>query len=154
MKTIKLNNGMETIVDDLDFDELSKHNWLYHQGYATRWEKSNGKGKVKLIRMQTDILGPLPEGLNADHRSTDKLDNRRSNLRAATKAQNAQNAGKPKTNTSGEKGVSWHKAANKWQVKVRAFGIQHYFGLFTDMKKAIEVHTQAIKQLHGEFARR
>lgn len=66
-------------------------------------------GKAHAVMMHDAIYGPVPDGKMVDHRSKDSLDNRRSNLRDATKGENMWNSGKRRNNTSGYKGVTWSK---------------------------------------------
>jgi hypothetical protein len=49
-----------------------------------------------------------------DHINRIKSDNRFVNLREATKAENAQNTNIQSNNTSGYKGVVWHKPNKNW----------------------------------------
>src|SRR5437879_12879405 len=63
-----------------------------------------------------------------DHINGNKLDNRWCNLREATMAQNKANEGLRSSNTSGWKGVSWHKKAKKWSAQIGDTG--GYLGLF------------------------
>lgn len=89
-----------------------------------------------------------------DHINGDPFDNRWCNLREATTAENQKNRGKPRTNTSGFKGVIWHKGAKKWLAQIVCDGKSHYLGLFTDINEAVRVHREAELCLFGEFARR
>ena len=95
--------------------------------------------------------GVLPEFL--DHINGNKLDNRIENLRPATKSQNNQNKRLYSNNTSGVKGVCWHKRIKKWQVNVRVNGKQKSFGFFDDIELAELVASEARNKLHGQFAR-
>jgi hypothetical protein len=57
--------------------------------------------------------GSYPEE-HTDHVNGIKCDNRWSNLRRATISQNRCNSSIPAHNTSGIKGLSYHKASNSW----------------------------------------
>jgi len=94
------------------------------------------------------VHGELPD-TGIDHKDLDKANNRISNLRTANKSQNAGNCGIYSHNTSGVKGVGWHKSARKWRVHI---GNSH-IGLFTDMQDAIDARYKAEKEYFGEFAR-
>jgi hypothetical protein len=59
----------------------------------------------------------------------------------------------PKNNTSGHKGIFWHKASGKWEVRIRLNGKLQNFGLHEKLEDAIEVAIAARKKLHGEFGR-
>jgi len=88
-----------------------------------------------------------------DHINRNPVDDRIENLREATGSQNNANSRMPKTNTSGFKGVTWHKESKKWVGQIKKDGKMHYLGLFADPKKAHEAYCSAAKTLFGEFAR-
>lgn len=95
--------------------------------------------------------GHIP--VEVDHIDCDKLNNKVENLRAATRVENGANLPLRKDNKSGVKNVCWHKAANKWQVSVKANGKRHNFGLFDDLELAALVASEARDKYHGKFAR-
>jgi hypothetical protein len=88
-----------------------------------------------------------------DHINGDSLDNRIFNLREATTAGNSQNCRKPKNNTSGIKGVSWHKKDKRWQAQIRVNYKPYYCGNFKTLEEAALAVAQKRQELHGEFAR-
>lgn len=154
-KIIDLSNGGFTVVDDIDFDELSKHTWRKDQyGYATRVKflgKKNGKQKLKTLFMHREILN-APVGKDVDHRNRDRLDNQRSNLRLASRSQNNINAKLHNNNTSGFKGVSFHKQAGKWRAYISKDGVQMALGLFDKIEDAVTRRVLAEKNMYGEFS--
>ena len=84
-KRIKLTKGMSTIVDDDDFESVNQYKWYFSStGYA---ERRHGKGKLLLHRF---IMNPKND-LQVDHINGNRLDNSRSNLRLATRTENARN---------------------------------------------------------------
>lgn len=88
-----------------------------------------------------------------DHKDTNPLNNRIDNLRLATDSQNLGNMKKPSTNTSGKKGVFWHKGARKWQAGIKVDGNKIYLGLFDDLEAAHAAYLAKAIELRGEFAR-
>lgn len=94
--------------------------------------------------------GFLPKEI--DHINRNPLDNRIENLRAATHAQNCRNRGLYASNTSGFKGVSFHKTTGKWIAGIRANGKWTHLGLFESAETAAERRRQAEIDLFGEFA--
>lgn len=88
-----------------------------------------------------------------DHKNGVRHDNRISNLRAATSAQNVSNAKLATNNTSGVKGVSFCRITGKWVAQLMHKGKQHYLGRFSSVRMATIAVSQARKQLHREFAR-
>jgi hypothetical protein len=88
-----------------------------------------------------------------DHINEDPSDNRWCNLRAATKAQNMRNIKKIKSNTSGHKGVGFHRPTSRWRATIKADGVQYHLGLFDTIEEAIEAYANAANKLHGLFAK-
>lgn len=88
-----------------------------------------------------------------DHVNGNKSDNRISNLRLATKAQNGFNKGKAKANTSGWKGVYLHRKSGLWTSRIRVNGSTISLGYFRDLKEAAEAYIFAALEHHGEYAR-
>lgn len=87
-----------------------------------------------------------------DHIDLNKLNNRIENLRAATDTENARNKSMPKRNTSGAKGVSWHKPNESWRVQIKISNCVHHIGYFKDFELAELVATEARNKYHGAFA--
>lgn len=98
------------------------------------------------------MTGELPAFI-VDHINGVRNDNRWLNLRRADASQNCWNSKKPSTNTSGAKGVSFHKATGKWQVRIRVRGKQKHIGLFDSVEEAELAFAVAADKFHGEFAR-
>jgi len=71
-----------------------------------------------------------------DHDNRVRDDNRWNNLKAVTRAENQQNLGLAPTNTSGYRGVSYHRAARKWTAERWVAGVKHYLGLFDTAEAA------------------
>lgn len=87
-----------------------------------------------------------------DHINGNKLDNRIENLRPATRACNEWNQAMRSTNTSGVKNVDWHKAKEKWRVRIRVKTQRIFIGHFDDLELAKQAAIKARSILHGEFA--
>ena len=97
------------------------------------------------------VHGEFPEA-DIDHIDGDKTNNAISNLRKATRAQNAANSQTGKRNTSGIKGVSWSKTAKKWVARIVMNGqvaLNAYFDYVDEARLAVE---QKRMELQGEFA--
>lgn len=97
--------------------------------------------------------GPIPDGMLVDHVNGVRHDNRIKNMRLATKAQNGQNRGAQKDNTSGYKGVYWDSDRGSWVARIAASGNAYFVGRFTTAEEAHEAYCKASKGLHGEFAK-
>lgn len=88
-----------------------------------------------------------------DHIDLNKSNNKWENLRPITRTYNQANKSLQKNNTSGYKGVCWHKENQKWQVRVAVHGVVHLIGYFDDKMEAVKAREDASIRLHGEYAR-
>lgn len=147
MKRVSLSGGKFAIVSDCDFPKVNRYKWSADRnGYAVRMvQDGSRRRKVLMHRFILDA----PAGAEVDHANGDKLDNRRSNLRLATKSQNNANRG-PYTGTY--KGVSWHKRDRRWQSQIRINGSQRHLGTFADPVSAALAYDRAARAAWGEFA--
>jgi hypothetical protein len=87
-----------------------------------------------------------------DHINRIKNDNKLSNLRLATQSENQFNSNLRKDNTSGIKGITWHKPAKKWLVQIRINKKKTYIGIYEDFEMARIAIDLARKKYHKEFA--
>jgi hypothetical protein len=98
------------------------------------------------------MTGEWPEEL-VDHADRNGLNDRWENLRAADKSQNAANAKRPVTNTTGFKGVSIHKKSGRFRATIRVAGRQVFLGHFDHPEDAHAAYVKAAIARSGEFAR-
>ena len=148
MKEIELTGGKYALVDDEDYEWLSRWKWRCTSGYATR-SSPRQCGKRPTILMHRLILG-LSEGEVTDHINHNGLDNRRCNLRRCTSSENAQNSLMPESNSSGYMGVIRNKG--KWVARIRYDGESARLGQFDTAEEAARVYDIAALELHKEFA--
>lgn len=98
------------------------------------------------------VMGEWPES-EIDHINGDRSDNRWSNLRAATRAQNVRNTKRSSKNTSGFKGVDWNNANQKWRARISVDGRDISLGYFNCRTAAAVARAVATPRHHAEFAR-
>lgn len=133
MKEIPLNHGRVAIVDDDMYEELSKFKWHYHDEYAKRCVylgvRPNGNPLNRSEFMHHYVLPPKT-GFQVDHKDPKaKLDNRRCNLRYATKQQ--QMANRPPFKGRKYKGVYREKGITvPWCAQIRVNSKILYLGCF------------------------
>ncbi len=142
-----------SIVDEEDFDELNKHSWHLNAGYAIRNIRitPGRKGKHKSLLLHR-VVANTPKDLLTDHINGNKLDNRKCNLRHATKSQNAANTPIRKVGGSGYRGVYWHKRTAKWVVNVKIDKKTTNLGYYDSARAAADVYDKAALAEYGEFA--
>jgi len=95
--------------------------------------------------------GYLPESI--DHINGDHSDNRIENLREALHWQNMANSKLRSNNTTGVKGVYWHKKNQNWRVRVQLHKRLVYQKSFDDLELAELVAIEAREKFHGSYAR-
>lgn len=88
-----------------------------------------------------------------DHKNLVRDDNRWSNLREATKAQQKANARPIGSNTSGAKGVSWDAQRERWFACIRTHGKTKFLGRLDTLERAFVAYAFAARKHFGPFAR-
>lgn len=128
------------------FDEEDAHLvkdkiWLIHStGYV--YTKQNGEN----IFLHKLILSDLTKLV--DHKNRNRLDNRRDNLRYATRSQNCIN--RLSTSKSGYRGV--YLVQGRWVAEIKYEKQRKFLGGFTTKEKAAIAYNVAAIKYHGEFA--
>lgn len=162
MATLRTTTGDLILIDDEDLELASQYRWYsYARDVRPRRTKRNryvsttvkGDGNTTLYLHR--LLMGAKEGEQVDHINGDVLDNRRSNLRIATRSEQGHNRGIPGHNTSGYKGVSFYKRDQRWAAYIHLpnRGPKRFLGYFDTAEEAARAYDEAAKELHGEFAR-
>ena len=129
-------------IDKEDVDNVKKDKWRL---------SSNGYIMNQNDKLLHRVLMGTREGYVVDHINKDKFDNRKSNLRNCSQSLNILNSKISKDNTSGIKGVDFHKASGKWRARIKYNGENKYLGIYENKEEAIKVRKEAEnKILEGE----
>lgn len=154
---IELTQGLTAIVDAVDAPSIEVRNWcaVYTPTggpyAATRGKKS--KGERRTVYLHAFLMGRRA-GFEIDHSDGDSLNNRRSNLRWATRAQNQFNIGPKASNPYGLKGINFDpRYGGRWRARIRVAGRQKFLGYFKTAEAAASAYSDAADLYHGEFAR-
>lgn len=141
------------VIDEEDLDLVTPYHWyLDGRGYAS----AHVPRQRTKIQMHREILGLpkyAPSGVCVDHINADTLDNRRSNLRVCSRAENRLNAPGMRGSSSAFKGVSFDRPRGRWKAQIQYKGAKHYLGLFADELEAARAYDAAASELFGQFAR-
>ena len=126
------------IFDVDDYDIVSQYTWhKLNNGYFCY------KNKNQCILLHRLIMNP-PDEIDIDHINHDKSDNRKSNLRFATRSQNLVN--KSYQNKTGYRGVA-ELPSGKFMAQING----KYIGLYDTAQLAHEAYMSEAKQRYGEF---
>lgn len=150
VKTIPLTRGYEAIVDDEDFEELSKFKWCAVNPSGKLIYARRSVGDSGCVYMHRQLM---PDLRQVDHVNRDGLDNRRANLRGADHSQNQFNTPKRRRRgaTSKFKGVS-RSANGRWRAHI---GVRHknvYIGTFDSEVAAANAYDQMCRAIRPNVA--
>ncbi len=158
MKEISITGGYKTIVDDDDFERLSKFKYQYMKvkgsktTYARREEQTGpGRKNRRTTFIHHDVLGRPAKGLVTDHINGNGLDNRRSNLRTVTYTQNAAN-NRQSVNPTGYRGVTEKKLGYSFFINHKKYNRRYYLSRFKTAEEAAHARDQFAKAIWGEYA--
>jgi hypothetical protein len=141
------------LIDDEDWEKIKNYKW-YTNSKKYIFGRIDKNHKLKFLHR---VIMNASKKQYIDHINGNKNDNRKLNLRLCNNSQNLRNRGKQKNNTSGYKGVYWHKNKTykykKWVAIIQINYKQIFLGNFETKEQAALVYNQAAIKYHGEFAR-
>jgi len=142
---IVTTKGARFVIDLEDVAKVSGKSWYIDScGYAVV-----AGGRSRLHR----LLLNAPKGTEVDHIDGDPANNRRANLRLCLHADNVKNQRKRCSNTSGFKGVGWHKQRRRWRAYIQINRKLLHLGLFDTPEQASAAYQAAAGVLFGDFKR-
>ena len=142
-REIPLSQGKVAMVDDGDYNLVSVHTWHTFRAHKSWYARSS-----QTIYMHRLIMA-APEGLEVAHIDGDGLNNRRDNLRLVTRMQNLANQRINTANTSGYRGVTWHKRRMQWMAQTKHLGKHIHFGYHDNLVDAAVAYDKGMRAIHG-----
>ena len=142
------------LIDDEDFELIRQWKWrtvLFNKKrlYVRGSKKIDNKWHNILMHR---LIMNAKKGQKIDHRTGNRLDNRRSNLRFCTSSQNNMNMKKNK-GVSRYKGVCWAKQTKRWAAGIMLNRKKTHLGYFENEVEAAKAYDIKARELFGEFAR-
>jgi hypothetical protein len=143
----KLNELICIALFDLeDINKLIKYHWITDSDkYIQTFINDD-----KRISMHRLIMNPKTNE-EVDHINHITYDNRKCNLRIVNRTQNNYNHNLMKTNTSGQKGVSYHKTYKKWEARVWIKNKTIHLGYYDNFEDAVKIRKEAEEKYYGEY---
>lgn len=142
-----LNTNKEFYFDLEDYDKIKNYCW--HEGtggYIRTWVNDGYLVMHRLIMLNENDLHNKSIDVDHKHGHATRNDNRKCNLRVATRQENLRNKTLMSTNKSGFIGVSFRKNSNKWRA---------YINVDKDSQRSLghyETFTEAVKaRIEGEL---
>lgn len=139
----------------IDTDDLDRVTALPTSWWADKSSDGNGfyasgeirkDGKRIKVRLHRFLVG-ASDNEDVDHKNHNKLDNRKTNIRKVTHAENHQNREKAQSNShTGIRGVGWHKHSQKYFARIKVNRKSISLGYFDDIKEAEEAIVEARKK--------
>lgn len=154
--TIPITKGAHALVSPEDAELVSTWPWyLQSGGYAARTQRYGPGAKKKRVIYMHRLIMDAPDGFEVDHINGDRLDNRRENLRLATKSQQRRNAAKRSNSTRTYKGAVYnpHKGAKPWTARATKHGVHSYGAYFATELEAAHEYDRLARALFGDRAR-
>lgn len=152
--TLTMSSGREVLIDSADLNLVTQYKWRVSAGYAKAHDRTNQAGvDAKGVFLHRLVMGcTVGDGRYVDHINGNRLDNRKSNLRICSQAENMRNTKIRSDNRSGFKGVRSHKGGSKWTASISVNKKRTYLGIFDTPEAAYDAYCKAAQELHGEFA--
>lgn len=160
MIEIPLGNALFALVDDEDVELVCRHKWRaaklgrasLTQYAVTSVKNETGVGpRQRTLLMHRLILGVSDRGTYVDHANRNGLDNRRCNLRIATRSQNCANRRTPSHNTTGLRGVHFKLSHKSYVATISHNGRKLHLGYFKKAEDAYAAYVAAGRKLFGPF---
>ena len=132
---------------------------LYKAGDVFRTVNSSGYIRIRIDGVYhyahrlawMYVHGEWPPA-DLDHINRNRVDNRLSNLRLATRRENLRNRSASRSSATGVKGVDYHEGMKKYRVRIRSEGRRITIGYFGSVEEAALAYEKAAAEHHGKFA--
>lgn len=146
-------------IDASDYNRVKNFHWcpVISTGnvyFRTHFRVYDG-GKTKMSHIKLHRLISSFPLMDVDHIDGNTLNNSRSNLRQASRAENNRNTRCQKNTITKTKGVAVYKTRNgpKFRAVLRSNKKRYHLGVFDTLGEAASAYNRAAIEHFGEFAR-
>lgn len=147
---VPLTQGMFALVDREDVEWAAQHNWHVQRRSTSGNHQAAACGR-SMHREIARRMGLEIDGFEIDHKNQRPLDNRRLNLRVATRPENIRNRKAQANNKQGLKGVH-QRSGGMYVAQIKSGHGYHYLGQYATASEAAEAYDAKAAQIHGRFA--
>lgn len=141
------SKGEEFWFDKEDYELIKNYTWYF----GTKGEVIAKVNHTSLL-LHRLVMNVTDFEIQVDHIKHKRFDNRKSQLRIVDNSKNQMNSKKRKDNTSGCKGVSWHKKNGMWYAYINVNKKRIHLGYFHKLEEAIRVRKNAEKKYFGKYS--
>lgn len=145
MKSLTCRCGKGILLDDDKYEELKDVQWRCSKSAVFQQGTRNSLSMPHFIK-------PIPDGLLPDHINRDFHDNRKENIRFATRAENMSNSKIRSDNMTGYRGVSWSEPAKSYEYRLTKDGITYRQRGFSTPEEAALAYNIKAKEIYKEYA--
>lgn len=154
-KKIPLKNGMFAIVDDEDYERVSKHSWYVGINNNKRFEvyRCIEQGKPTHERLSRFIFNlESSDNRIVAFKNKNNLDHRKENLIICTKKENAHMRRGDMNSSSKYKGVYWETRRSKWRILIQVAGKKIHLGYSDSEDEAAKIYNRASLEYFGKYS--
>jgi hypothetical protein len=148
---IDLSQGYSAIVDAEDIPTLLDYSWKVKLGKKKEPRAAIAFVKRRPIYMHRLVLGLTESDPEVDHINRNPLDNRKSNLRLATRKLQNLNSTR-RIGKFGYRGVYQHKESSRFVARIKINKQMTHLGTFDTSEEAALMFDIIAKEIHGEHA--
>lgn len=152
---VRLPCGTKIQMSVCDLSVLEQSTWKFLLGKRGKGYVRRGRSPIpeKRVTLLHRLILNAPDDMEVDHINGDTTDNRRENLRLATRSQNCKNIRQRhiETRASKFKGVTFCKQTQKWRASISDGKKYRQLGRFATEVEAAYHYDQASLEYKGEF---
>lgn len=145
------SSGEKFIIDSEDLNLVKDYCWRINKN--TGYVIANSRdGTNKIVWLHRLVMNVTDQSICVDHSDWNKSNNRKANLRIATKSENNINIKRKINNTSGYTGVTINKRTGKYIARISKDNKRFYLGTFNTFEEAVRARHEAEIIIHGEWS--